>query len=241
MPGSNMGMGDPMGGGMPPMGDPSSMNGGMDGGFDQMPEGDPNAMGGAPDMGMDEPMSGDAQDGQNQFDTNFDAGVQADEDSDPKTFIQQLTGKLSTSLRKYNEQLPQPDVDLDKYVAGMILKQAINGLSDKDANEILKKVKPTEPSAEGGEDKTLDDVDADSGEADGGDGMKDMGGGQMPPVNEKKLSEKKRLIKEMFQELTQGVTKTDRNSNEKNVPSTQKPLDKTKKRKTITQKAFSSK
>ena len=36
------------------------------------------------------------QDG--DFGGGFDAGVEADEDEDPKRFIQQLTGKLSQSL-----------------------------------------------------------------------------------------------------------------------------------------------
>lgn len=79
--------------------------------------------------------------GENAFDSNFDAGVEANEETDPKKYIQQLTGKLSQSLRSYNENLPQPDADLDKYVAGMIIKQAIEGLSPEDANEILNKVK----------------------------------------------------------------------------------------------------
>lgn len=79
--------------------------------------------------------------GQNQFDTNFDPGVEADEETDPKRFIQQLTGKLSQSLRKYNDDNGQPDVDLDKYVAGMVVSQAIKGLSQDDVDEILDKIK----------------------------------------------------------------------------------------------------
>lgn len=91
----------------------------------------------------------------NPFDTNFDAGVDANEETDPKKYIQQLTGKLSQSLRSYNENLPQPDADLDKYVAGMIVKQAIEGLSPEDTNDILNKIKgdeseetPEQPSQE---------------------------------------------------------------------------------------------
>ena len=80
----------------------------------------------------------------NEFDTNFDPGVDADEEQDPKKFIQQLTGKLSQSLRKYNENNGQPDADLNKYVAGMITKQAMEGLSQDDANEIIDKIKADE-------------------------------------------------------------------------------------------------
>lgn len=84
----------------------------------------------------------------NQFDNNFDAGVDADEESNPKKYIQQLTGKLSQSLRSYNDNLGKPDADLNKYVAGMIIKQATEGLTPDDAKEILDKVKKDETEEE---------------------------------------------------------------------------------------------
>ena len=90
------------------------------------------------------PMGDEGMKNNNEFDTNFDPGVEADEEQDPKKFIQQLTGKLSQSLRKYNENNGQPDVDLSKYVAGMITKQAMEGLSQDDANEIIDKIKADE-------------------------------------------------------------------------------------------------
>ena len=81
-----------------PMGD-QMIGGDSDGGMppmdDQMIGGDSDGM----DMGNDD----------SAFDTNFDAGIDADENTDPKKFIQQLTGKLSQSLRKYNNDLPKPD------------------------------------------------------------------------------------------------------------------------------------
>ena len=79
---------------MPPMDGPSMMGGDPNGAMPPMD--DPNMMGGDPSM-----MGGDMGNG-SEFDTNFDAGVDADEDTDPKKYIQQLTGKLSQSLRKYN-------------------------------------------------------------------------------------------------------------------------------------------
>lgn len=103
-------------------------------------------MGGFPnqqDMGDMSPM--DVGSGQeSEFDTNFDAGVDADEDQDPKKYIQQLTGKLSQTLRKYNEDNGQPDVDLNKYVVGMIAKQGVEGLTKDDTDEILNKIKSDE-------------------------------------------------------------------------------------------------
>lgn len=115
-------------------------------------------MGNGPEM----PPMGDMpqpQDAQNEFDTNFDAGVEADEEQDPKKYIQQLTGKLSQSLRKYTEDNGQPDADLNKYVAGMIVKQALDGLSQEDADEIIDKVKSDEDfEAEGEQDFNGDEM-----------------------------------------------------------------------------------
>lgn len=96
---------------------------------------------GEPDMeepSMEEPMMGDEE---NPYDSNFDAGVEANEETDPKKYIEQLTGKLTQSLNSYQSELPQPDADTAKYVAGMIISAAIKGLSGDDVNEILNKLK----------------------------------------------------------------------------------------------------
>lgn len=74
------------------------------------------------------------------FDTNFDAGVEADEETDPKTYIQQLTGKLSQTLNTYNNDNGEPDVELGKYVLGMLIKQGVKGMDDKDKKDIIKKI-----------------------------------------------------------------------------------------------------
>ena len=60
---------------------------------------------GQQDDGQMPPMDMNNMGDNNEFDTNFDPGVEADEEQDPKKFIQQLTGKLSQSLRKYNENI----------------------------------------------------------------------------------------------------------------------------------------
>lgn len=90
------------------------------------------------------PMDDGGDETVNPYDTNFDAGIDTDENEDPKRYIQQLTGKLSQSLRKYQQELPSPDADLDKYVAGMILKQTTDGLDDKDVDDVLGKLKDDE-------------------------------------------------------------------------------------------------
>ena len=122
-------------------------NDNMDGGFGQQ------------DDGQMSPMDINGMGDNNEFDTNFDPGVEADEEQDPKKFIQQLTGKLSQSLRKYNENNGQPDVDLSKYVAGMITKQAMEGLSQDDANEIIDKIKADEDFSMEDEDNSNQNIE----------------------------------------------------------------------------------
>ena len=162
----DMPMGD-----MPPIDMQPGMGNDMGGNF--MPQGQ-DMMGGQPPMDM----GGN----QSQFDTNFDAGVEADEEQDPKKYIQQLTGKLSQTLRKFNDNNGQPDVDLNKYVAGMIVKQAMEGLSPDDADEIIEKVKADE-------DFSMGDGSEQGGEMgqmppqDNGQMMNDPNQGQMPMSN----------------------------------------------------------
>lgn len=91
-----------------------------------------------PEMGGNDMMGDEPNDMPNEFDTNFDAGVDADENADPKKFIQQLTGKLSQTLRTYNQN--QNDPDLNKYVAGMIAAQAAENLDENDKDEIINKI-----------------------------------------------------------------------------------------------------
>ena len=81
---------------------------------------------------------------ENPYDKNFDAGVEADEEDDPKRFIEQLSGKLSQSLRSYQDGLPKPDAETAKYAAGMVVKAAIDGLDNKDVKDILNKLKTDE-------------------------------------------------------------------------------------------------
>lgn len=116
----------------------------MDSGMqNQMPMGDagmqePDMMGNEPmgnaDMGGNPNTIGD--DGTNQFANDFDAGVEADEETDPKRYIQQLTGKLSTKLNSFNSENGN-DEGLSKYVGKMIVKQAAKGLDDAGKKELI--------------------------------------------------------------------------------------------------------
>ena len=169
-----------------PMGDPM-MDGGPNGG---MPPMDDPMMGGDSD-GMD--MGND----DSAFDTNFDAGVDADENTDPKKFIQQLTGKLSQSLRKYNNDLPKPDEELSKYVAGMILKQTTDGLTDSDKKDIIDKVNGNGSDNDSGDDMTpMEDQSMD---------MQDDMGEENPMMEG---FNRRKLINELCQELTTVNDKT---------------------------------
>lgn len=169
-----------------PMGDPM-MDGGPNGGMlpmdDQMMGGDSDGM----DMANDD----------SAFDTNFDAGVDADENTDPKKFIQQLTGKLSQSLRKYNNDLPKPDEELSKYVAGMILKQTTDGLTDSDKKDIIDKVNGNGSDNDSGDDMTpMEDQSME---------MQDDMGKENPMMEG---FNRRKLINELFQELTTVNNKT---------------------------------
>lgn len=90
------------------------------------------------DNNMQDPsMTGGGNNAESQFDTNFDAGVEADEETDPKRYIQQLTGKLSTTLNSFNNDNGEPDEGLCKYVGKMIVKQAAKGLDDAGKKELI--------------------------------------------------------------------------------------------------------
>lgn len=151
-------------------------------------------------QGQEMPMDGQMGEVPNQFDTNFDAGVEADEEQDPKKYIQQLTGKLSQTLQKYTDNNGQPDVDLNKYVAGMITKQAMKGLSEEDAEEIIDKVKADEDFSmedDGGQQDMPQDNQMD-GQDIPQDDTQQQGQDIMPQMNESfRRFKKNRQIKEI--------------------------------------------
>lgn len=123
-----------------------------------------------PPIGMENDNEGEMMDdvngdmegnGDNQmptdFDSNFNAGVEADEETDPKRFIQQLTGKLSQSLNSYNNENGEPDTELGKYVLGMLVKQGVKGMDEKDKKEIIKKINTSEDDMMDGDDEPIND------------------------------------------------------------------------------------
>ena len=102
--------------------------------------------------GNEGPMDGQpAPNGQFDFGERFDPGVEADEDEDPKHFIQQLTGKLSQSLNSYEDK---DDEGLYKYVGKMINRQVAKNLDDKGKKEMIRAIKSVETESD-------DDLDND--------------------------------------------------------------------------------
>ena len=87
-------------------------------------------------------------------DTPFDAGVEANEEDSPEKYIQQISGKLGQSLRKYTEELGQPDFDLEKFAINSVLSATNSGQMDQqDQSDIIAKVKSsstTDGGANGG-------------------------------------------------------------------------------------------
>lgn len=96
-------------------------------------------------------------------DEPFDAGVEADEDEDPEKFIQQLAGKLGTSLRKYNDERGEPDLELEKYAINSVISATHTAeMDEEDQKDIIKKIKM---SGAGDENDDIDkDLDVDSEE-----------------------------------------------------------------------------
>ena len=119
-------------------------------------------------FGGDIPAEQPSSDDKPFDDEPFDAGLEADEESDPKKFIEQLTGKLGQSLRKYNDAQGQPDFDLEKFAINSLL--SATHTSEMDANDqgdIIKKVKTAGNS---------DNDDSNDSDGEVSDELDDMGG-----------------------------------------------------------------
>lgn len=101
----------------------------------------------------------------------FDAGIEADENSDPKKYIEQLTGKLGQSLRTYTQNQGAPDFELEKFAVNSLLSATHTSQMDStDQADIINKVETAGRSSDGSEDEpqggeselAQDDDDADN-------------------------------------------------------------------------------
>lgn len=159
------------------------------------------------------PMDGDMNNnqGEENFDTDFNAGVEADESNDPKRYIQQLAGKLSQSLRKYNEGLPNPDADLNKYVAGMTNDAAVEGMSPEEVEEIINKIKSDETKDDGSQEMSQDNMSPMD------NNQEPPMGNDMMPMENRKNSKKhiKENIETLIDEIMNNVlSNTPKNTND---------------------------
>jgi len=113
------------------------------------------------DEEIDLDFSGEDIDEPKSDDKPFDAGVEADEDEDPEKYIQQLSGKLGTTLRKYTEDKGSPDFDLEKFAINSVISATHTAeMDDEDQKDIIKKIKSS-----GGEEKDVNvDVNVDTGD-----------------------------------------------------------------------------
>ncbi len=113
-------------------------------------------------------------------DEPFDAGVEADEDTDPQKYIEQLSGKLGQSLRQFTEDNGQPDFDLEKFAINSVISATHTAeMDEQDQKDIINKVKSSgnkddEKSFDSSKSEDLDDIDNFDGEnSDNGDSGSD--------------------------------------------------------------------
>ncbi len=129
----------------------------------------------SPDMGGASAVDTGAPVDDKPFDNEpFDAGVEADENTDPKKYIEQLTGKLGQSLRKYNDSQGHPDFELEKFAINSLLSATHTAeMDEEDKNDIIKKVNTA--GDDGGEPKNSEEMNDPD--------MDDMGG-EEPSMDE---------------------------------------------------------
>jgi len=110
----------------------------------------------------------------------FDAGVKADEETDPKKFIEQLSGKLGQSLRQYTKEQGQPDFELEKFAINSVISATNTAdMDEEDKNDIIKKINSAgkDDTEDFGDDSQNNPDDGDSsfdGPDNGNDGSGDV-------------------------------------------------------------------
>lgn len=140
--------------------------------------------------GMNNELPTNDDDLENGMDNSFDNNIDGNgESTDPKKQIQQLTGKLSQELRNYNNDQTEPDTELNKYVAGMIIPQASKALTGDDKSEIIDKI----------------NNNSDSEDEMGGDEPNDNEISNEIPMDDSNPSESKRSIDNIIDEMINSI------------------------------------
>lgn len=100
----------------------------------------------------------------------FDAGIDVDEESDPKKFIEKLSGKIGQSLRDYTKKQGQPDFELEKFAINSLISAThTSEMDEEDKNDIIKKINKAGENDSEDSDMGGDNDDTNSGD-DNGDG-----------------------------------------------------------------------
>lgn len=139
--------------------------------------------------------SDEGSDNDKPFDDDepFDPGVEADEEEDPEKFIQQLAGKIGTSLRTYTKDNGEPDFDLEKYVINSVISATHTAEMDKsDQKDIIEKIKT---SGDEDEDEDLGDDEFDD---DLGGDDEDLGGEEDEDLGDDEDGDTEENLEEMY-------------------------------------------
>lgn len=109
-------------------------------------------------------------------DVPFDAGVEADENTDPKKYIQQLAGKLGQTLRNYTETQGGADLELEKFAINSVISATHTADMDpNDKKDIIKKINSSGQDAGGESDDFGDTITEPEGGEEAPDSGEDMG------------------------------------------------------------------
>ena len=70
-------------------------------------------------------------------DSNFDMGIDENPEDDPKKFIQGAAAKIASELRKYQESMPSPDMELNKTAVNTVAAATKTNLEPKQETELM--------------------------------------------------------------------------------------------------------
>ena len=149
----------------------------------------------APEMGGEQPTG---QETETPFgNEKFDAGIDVDEDADPKKYIEKLTGKLAQKLRDYNGT-NQDDI-LNKFVINSLIPASVPQMSDEDAQDVIKKVQDNigKEQSNGGEPNLEQPTTPEPEQPQETKGQEPEQQQQLPPKMESKVAKSsKKVVKE---------------------------------------------
>ena len=179
-----------------------------------------------------EPETPEAPANDNPFDKEpFDAGIDVDEESDPKKFIEKLSGKIGQSLRDYTKAQGQPDFELEKFAINSLVSATHTAeMDEKDRNDIIKKINTAGENDAENPDMGDDNNDANSGDDNNDGAGTDFGGDAEAGMEETRLFEDNNIFLEnpkknnMFQDGSNDILDEDGGCwhNAERVPGTKK-------------------